>query len=85
MKFDTRYTPESNARKDNEKLDEGPLLAVSCLSHQRFLSRLNDRFRAKLPPTDTKNDRIDYLGLSNSQINRNRRSKGAASLLEPHG
>ena len=47
MKFDTRYTPESDARKDNEKLDEGPLLAVSGPLFRAIFRVLNVRFREK--------------------------------------
>jgi len=59
-------------------------LAVSGLSHQRFLSRLNDRFWAKLPPAYSQNDRIDYLGLSSTQIDRNHPAKYASLLMKPH-
>ncbi len=59
-------------------------LAESCLSHQRFSSRLNDHFWAKLPPAYTTNDRINYLGLSSTQIDRNHPAKYASLLMEPH-
>ena len=54
-----------------------PLVAVSCLSHQRFSSRLNDRFWAKLLPAYAKIDRIDYLELSSTQKDRNHPAKYA--------